>query len=378
MQTKFTAVIVVPGLFIMYGWLSKRWWQAIVAVTVAVLLFVSWESYLWLLYGKSHFLGEIGSARGPKLRTKITLILPLVTLLGSTAVCLAPLVWPTWRVKRGVIIAALAGIVLIPTIIIFLPEDVGGRHWLERAIFTLCGILFWTTLILALRKFNWRGKPANGDRLNIDLFLVLWLLVELVSYFATTPFLAVRRIVGIYTASAFILGRVAYQSEQESNQGWVWKYVLAANMTLALIFTGIDWLEAAAVQQVVREASSYINQTDANKQHARWYVGHWGLQYHAESFGMQPIVPGKIVLHAGDWVMIPEPRYDQQRMRTDVPELELVRTMSIEDALPLRTMPYYYWGSYPLVKSTRPRVEVMLYRVKRDYLTEVGKDPHVR
>ncbi|MFT3883855.1 MAG: hypothetical protein QM703_30015 [Gemmatales bacterium] len=71
MQTKFTAVIVVPGLFLVYGWLSKRWLQAIVAIGVAVLLFSGWECYLWMLYGKSHFLGEIGSPQCPRCERNI-------------------------------------------------------------------------------------------------------------------------------------------------------------------------------------------------------------------------------------------------------------------------------------------------------------------
>ncbi|MFT3883854.1 MAG: hypothetical protein QM703_30010 [Gemmatales bacterium] len=316
----------------------------------------------------------------PTLRAKYTLILPLVMLLGSVAMCAAPLVWPVWKAKRWLIKMILAAMVSVPLLIMVLPEDVGGKHWIERAMFLLGGILFWGTLLLYVKRLDWRGTQPSDQAFPVDRFLLLWLVVELAGYFATTPFLAVRRIVGIYTASVFILGRVAYSSERRStpepNCGWIWKYVLVRNMLLALIYTGIDWLEANAVRQAVTLATLYMDQS--GKAGQRWYVGHWGLQYHAESFGMQSIVPGKTVLHAGDWVIIPESGYDQQRMRTDVPDLELVHTISLEDALPLRTMPYFYWGSYPLVKSTKPRLQVMLYRVKREYLTETGQDPHGR
>src|SRR5262249_28200601 len=149
----------------------------------------------------------------------------------------------------------------------------------------------------------WGRRPS-------DWFLVGWLVLELVGYFALTPFAAVRRVMGLVVAATAVLGRLASSScrtRAEFNQV---RFAALVSGCLGFFFFVIDWCDAWSWRSAALGSAAFIRQQMS--QASIWYFGHWGFQYYAEQAGMQPVVANDTQLHAGDWLVAPDDRLNAQ------------------------------------------------------------------
>jgi hypothetical protein len=106
-----------------------------------------------------------------------------------------------------------------------------------------------------------------------------------------------------------------------------------------------------------------------------WYLpDHWkGFQFVAPRVGMKPVHPGRSLLRAGDWVLRDsDHKIHEHGMNPS--KLEVVEVYWDTSAFPLRVLPDYFEGKYPIQRREPPRIVGVLYRVRADFIPQ---DPWV-
>jgi len=225
------------------------------------------------------------------------------------------------------------------------------------------------------QKLAWLRSPFR----RVDYFLILWLLLEVLGYFALTPFPAVRRVLGVMVVGTILAGRLAARTcRWRPRRALVW---LAADSSILLGFLvyGVDVVDAYAEKNAAEEAAAYIREQEPDA--TIWYVGHWGFQHYAERAGMLPVVPDGARprvepshLRQGDWLVKPSWRLNQQMVHVSDRHTECMAVMSFSDPLPLRTVANYYGGRSPLEHHEGPRVLLTIYRVSHDWVPDIERD----
>jgi hypothetical protein len=417
MQTKYTgflapvtmvlyallAVGLSPGATIRLG--AQVIGGALLAVACAVFVFVTWEAFVAWRHGESHFLLEMRHSRR-NLLDQMGLVLPLLALVGGTMPTLALLgltgLHRRWarRVSAAVMVIGYVVVVCLGgTITLSVYHSLSGLGdivepgtiisiSIEQVIFTCLGLLVSGTLAAvawSMLRVGHGGlwQPETWTQRRIEWFLVLWLGLEIAGYLALTPFGAVRRIFGVVVVGTLLAGRLAALTcRAPRRQVPVWGVALCT-IILGLVYYGVDLTDARAAKQAAESAAAFVREREP--QATIWYTGHWGFQFYAERAGMKAVIPDDLQqrLHRGDWLVVPEPRFEQQDIRLQSDQVELVAEVSIVDTLPLRTVRCFYGTGtgVPLEHhpgpgeegsgrpgSGWPRFSVKIYRVRVDFV----------
>jgi hypothetical protein len=390
MQTKYTGLLT-PALLLLYAFAFGKWRLGLVAAVLAVQVFVSWEFLLAMLYGRSHFLRALDdSGGGPlwdRLKAKARLLPGVLSITGGIGPAGLLLGLAALRLRRRWLILAAVGILLVYAVVACAGWE-GDLHlpFLHAGPVNLSFEAMWFGLVgLCLLAVSgvvaWR--LLHRCRPRAEVFLLLWLGLELLGYVTMTPFSAVRRLLGLTVAGTLLCGRLAALTCRSPSRRRLVQVIAAGNVVLGLAFFGVDWLEANAQKDLAERAVRVIRaQSDEG---TIWYVGHWGFQYYAERAGMRPVVPnfppgdyepdrGPIPLppssrlRRGDWLVFPDERIHKQCLQFPRADLEpLVPPLEASDPVPLRTVVCYYAGRSALEHRPGPtRLSLTIYRVKAD------------
>jgi hypothetical protein len=224
---------------------------------------------------------------------------------------------------------------------------------------------------------------------RVILFLLLWLLLEVLGYRVLTPFVAVRRVLGVLMVGTLLVGRLAALTCRSPGARRTVFGIAAYGAILALIVEGVDVVEAYAEKNAVEEAARRIRA--AGDGGTVWYVGHWGFQYYAEREGMRPIsaydapddspipIPPRSVFRKGDWLVLPEFDWSgirfgggvhRQRFTPDGDRTEHFDSVVVTDPLPLQTIITYYSGFTAVEHHDGPRLRAEIRRVLEDHAAE--------
>lgn len=402
METKYTGALA-PGVMLLAAAVRGRWLLWPVAAFVAGQTFATWELLTALLYGKSHFFMAFDD--GSSLLDKIGNLPALFSLLGSVGaagILLGLTALGTERPRLlGAAISLVFGYVLILFLDVQFTGSVSARIFGNQAAISLYGqhaeIVFDAFAVLGgivLVAIIWRlwTTPADGTEeakasRRDTLFLVLWLGLEIVGFFPLTSFPAVRRVLGIGIVVTLLLGRLAARICRTPERRPLLKVVWGIGIALGLAHAGLDWYEAYVHKQAAETARQFILERGGGR---TWFVGHWGFQFDAERRGMEPVLldynwhrsdlptgdglkpvevplPPPSRLRVGDWLVVPSPRLNQQKMRLDEGQLREEITFVFDDPVPLRTIQNFYGGQAALEHHEGPRLEVTIYRVLQDF-----------
>jgi hypothetical protein len=413
METKYTGFLA-PCVIFLYAVLFRRLVLGITAAAVAGLFFAGWEALIYRYHGQSHFLANLGDQGDLEERLGYLLeslfmligaVSPALTLLGLTALGVR-----AWKVALvGVVLAGGYVVVALYKGTFWLETGSGipaafamnTAYSLESVIFGGYGLFSFAVAGSVLWQLLVRDEPEEVDVmlvdaakeegfaypwwlspfLRIDLFLLCWLLGETTAYFFLTPFPAVRRIMGILVVATLVVGRLASRTCNAPSRRWLLHGVTVAGVALGFLFYGVDMLDAFTSKHLAESAAAVVRQHDPN---ARiWYVGHWGFQFYAEQAGMKPVVPTAPTgwsskppseLQAGDWLVVPEPRLNQQPIRVEPDCTEPVEEIVVETRVPLRTVQCFYGGQAPLEHHEGPRGRVTVYRVTAAFVARWRAD----
>jgi hypothetical protein len=399
MQTKYTA-FVTPAVLISHAFLVRRTWLGLVAGSLAALVFVSWEGFLVMRHGQSHFLCVYQAFHHPGaslLNHVVHMFLALPSVLGGLAPAvlllgLMGLGWPMRRVLAAgvVIIAAFLGLAMIPehsSNLLASPASGRSRLALSHLIYFAMGVgLFATMAAVTSRLLRMRTQaPGQASQSHesfwvrarlalqhptgrVERFLVIWLGLELACYAVISPFPAARRIVAVLVVATLLAGRLVGRTcDQPRRRILLWG-VAAANVLLGLVFFGVDYLDARATQQAAEATGGHAaNQPEGT---TSWYVGCWGFIFYAERAGMQPLLLGQSRCKKGDLLIVDDHYflYHDDLRESVAGRIATVDHVTVVDSVPLRTVVDYYAGRRPLRRLEGPRASATVYRVIADFV----------
>jgi hypothetical protein len=429
MEAKYTAFIM-PAVLLLRAVLIGRLGLGVVACALAAAVFSGWEALIGWKYGESHFLYHLHESR-PSAYQKLTLLAAFLPLLGGTAPLVGMLGLTALGARRWLVELTGAAVVAVCLILAYVgfTAEVTPGPWFEAVFghdvmtFDLAAVLFGSLGLLVM---------VVGSRLVVacwpfgrdEWFLVLWLCAEVAGYFALSPFPAVRRMLAVVIVLTLLAGHVASRGLNATEAGtaeqrWALiRRVVACSIMLGLFFWGVDVIDAGAQKLAAERAAQEIADragrthliaqavapqglvpsavvapawpqlvvalkvatldasalADRGGEGDVWYVGHWGFQYYAEQAGMKPVVPRSSRLKPGDWIVVPNDGIEQQAIKVAADRSQLVLVVQVEDALPLRTVVYFYGGDVPIDHQSGPRVEVEVRRITADWVPARPED----
>jgi hypothetical protein len=383
MQTKYTALLV-PVVMVLAAVVYGRLRLGILAAAMATFVFAGWEWFVALRTGESHFLFHLFHTE--RAWPNVALLPEaLLTIPGAVAPMLIVLGMLGLRCPGHRILTAACLVAAIYLLVAFAPDAYSKAEWgdgdgsvmlsLTCGCYVVSGGVLFGILAQVARRLLRPGETEKLTNLRREaLFLTLWLLVEIVGYFALSPFSAVRRLLGVLVVATLLLGRLASRTcRSRPARRKVWAVSLCG-VLLGLLFYVVDLRDAVAQKEAAERAAEQIRQAGGNV----WYVGHWGFQFYAERAGMRALVPEESEPQPGDWLVVLDKRCAQQQITIPEGAVEEVEPLLIEDCLPLRTVRQFYGGVMPLEHLEGPRVIVRLYRVVRRFRAELRQEPTAR
>lgn len=397
-QTKFTGVMAAAAAMA-YAVIFRKWALGLVAGTVAALVFCSWEAFAALRYGESHFLNALRWVTSEAAPSTALWSLGLVSILGATAPGVALLGLVALRARAWVVLAATIACSLAFGVLPALPAatiprprlwpDIGSPEP-ELWVFVVLGSFVVATAIAVswslVGRQTQRWSPrcavseptpgrANTSAAREDLFLVVWLVIEIVGFYGISPFLAVRRLMGFGVVLTLVIGRALTRTPHGgASLLRIW-LVASWSIALGLLFCLADLSDALAQRRAVSLTNARLGELEADRElETIWYVGHWGFQFYAERHGMQPLVPGESLLRRGDWLIIPSGVY-QQRFGGSRGRIAKWGLVSARSRWPWSTLPSAYQGAVPVRGQYESQIRVSIYRVESDF---VPHDPTAR
>lgn len=351
-QTKYTALLT-PVEIILAAWFSgdrrAQLARAACSVAVAAAVFVGWEWYVAAKYGQSHFLFHLPGEPGTRFSRSL-LFWPLIGLLGSVA---GPL---------GILALASRGARMLPVVLAsamlaagFLVVGAAPWDWPlplspNAAVFGPVGLAVAVLIIAAAM-----GRIRAPNRTPDDRFLVAWLVAEVAGYFVLTPWPAVRRVIGMLVAAAFVVGRAAEFRPAQRGAIIVATFL---NIGLAVALETIDTENARIEQSAVVAIDSRIQAEGGGRV---WFLGRRGWQFHAEQTGWRPVQIDVTTVSPGDWLVVPDAAFGGPRVR--IPETaKAVDNIEFHSRWPISTIPWYYGTNAAVRRESGPFLTVALYR----------------
>ncbi len=376
-ETKYTALITLAAILCLYL-MKRQIFQGLMVVFIALFMFVSWELFIHYSQGQSHFLIHLGQRKGNFIRRCLHLILPLLTQVGGIASVIALMGLVACKVSiRNILTTAFLiflcfiSLALIPMEFLSIKDPQSGRNvlTLSTIIYGLMATLVWGTLctvvynLLASNPKNSNENSLFNER-QLDWFLCIWLMLELMGYFALSPFPAVRRVIGITLVFTFLSARLLSKTQvfNETTQN-LSRLIICFGITLGGLFYSVDFLDAQASKQIAHE----IKHRDWNigKENTHWHLTWWGLSYYADKQGLKQLALNQTIPKKGDIISV----HNIDELVRDLKShkelnLELLETVNVGDKFPLRTTANYYSGRTPMEHNQGPRASILVYKVR--------------
>jgi hypothetical protein len=373
-QTKYNG-LVAPVVMLLNSLIFRKLRLGILAALIAALVFVSWEGFIVLTAGRSHFLTQSHTYGSVNLLAKYAyLAWPLVTIMGAVAPFFMLVALIALGVRKKTLSIAMALVIAGYLAIIFLPWrfQILGRDsrthdaslTVAHLIFSIYGIAFFLSVLLVIRGMLWPVRDtfrAVWQERKMELFLAGWWLLEIIAYFGLSPIPAVRRVLALLVVSTLLIGRLAIKTVGPA--GILVKRAALGSMLLGLLFYAVDFRDSYVEKSAVEQSLQQI--TALGPASNTWYVARWGFQYYAERAGMKPVLPDQSDFQPGDWLVISDSIYFPQPVAAHINRYKIdpVSEVVIEDRLPLQTMLGYYSSGIPIQHHEGPRRTIRIYRV---------------
>ncbi len=387
MQTKYT-MLLVPPVLLWYAVTQRRIRFGVGCVLVAMLGFALWEFVIAQQHGQSHFLYHIQDQQqdwSGKLKAKLELTAPLVGHLGLLAFGSSLFACRALGVPRRVIIAFaflwLLGVSLVATLpyhdSVLIRNARTGREkltvhataWRTAGTFTLV-VATGCACVLLVRR-----KPRLSLRWNWDsLFVVGWVVLEVLGYYVLTPFPAGRRVLGVGIALTMLAARTMSRVVRARPDRRPPSWMLPLCIGIGLGFATLDTFEASVEKSLALQAARAVKERDAGS--TVWFAGHWGFQHYCERAGMNPAIEGITIVEPGDYLVWPLAPDAKGFYRPDTVHLPAAPPADVADLLVLfewddwlsaQSIPNFYGGTEPITGRDHPRLVVGVYRVTRPW-----------
>ncbi len=364
MQTKYSAAISL-GVALAWAVVSRRLRLGLLAAGAAAGLFAGWESWLAARYGESQFLHSLGWV-GEWTGTSGDRALGLVAILGAVAPPVALVAGVALGARRGALLAAGLLAALAFAAIPALPPRPLARTsgWPvfdasspELLLLFPLGLAIAAALLAALLRLPRRADP---ERAGTGSFLLAWVGIELIGFFALTPFLAVRRVMGLVVASTVAAGCAA---ARRSDAAGSVRAVAAFGVALGVLFWLSDLSDARTRVQAVARIAPEVERLGGDlTRETIWAVGQWDYRFYTERLGMRQLVAGRSALAPGDWVIGVRGVVGQRLPRISGLSPPL-GGFAARNAWPWSTLPSAYGGAIPIRRQPEAQIQIEIRRV---------------
>ncbi|MGA3115247.1 MAG: hypothetical protein ABSF90_12550 [Syntrophobacteraceae bacterium] len=370
-QTKYTGITSCVAILVWHV-LRGRPVRGVLVVSLALALVVGWECLGAWFQGESHFLVALEQRQGGFLRRYPHLAFPLLSHMAglAPAVALLGLMALGWT-DRGVAAVGLAmsaafGILAIVPSQAALFTGPNGKPILTASniVYCLLAVPVWIVFMRGCLQLMRQSRGPDGPDRLVGLFLLTWLAMEMVGYFAMSPFPAARRVASLLLVFTFIVGRMAHQRGISSRAAG---RIAACGVALALLLFVTDSLDASAGRAAAREV------TRRNYPLAQgctfWHLSWFGFSYYADREGLRPLQLNRQMPRPGDLIALHDlPDLDATMAHHPEIRLKLIDTVRVGDCFPLKATGYYD-GRTPLENQHDERIRVLVYLV-------TSVDPH--
>jgi hypothetical protein len=375
-QTKYNG-LVAPAVMLLHSFIFRKLRLGVLAALIAALVFVSWEAFIFLSAGRSHFLTQSQTYGSVNLLAKYAyLAWPLVTIMGAVAPFFILVALIGLGVRKKTLMLGAALIVLGYLVLTFFPSRLQtlSRNpqshepslTIAHLIFSIYGIGFFVSVVLAIRKLVATSRASITFQTvwrerKTELFLAGWWMLEIVAYFGLSPIPAVRRVLALLVVSTLIIGRLLLSRVGPGSI--LVRRAAFGSMLLGLLFCAVDFRDAYVEKTAVEKSLEQIAAIGPASN--TWYVARWGFQFYAERAGMKPVLPDESDFQPGDWLVISDSIYFPKPVSAHINRYKIdpVSQVVLEDWLPLQTMLGYYSTGIPIQHHEGPRRTVKIYRV---------------
>ncbi|MBI1916521.1 MAG: hypothetical protein HYS12_17570 [Planctomycetes bacterium] len=376
-QTKYTAFLA-PVVILLSGQSFRRVRLSLLAAGIALVLFLGWEFVTAQLYGESHFLHSF-RGQSHSLVRPLHLVVPLVGILGGVAPVVGLVGLSALGLSRRVLLASGVAIALGYVLIVFIPDrnaevlrsPVVQRTWisLNSLVFgalglAVCGVAVLTAwrLVRGPREQSSTERDQDIAPARADYFVVLWLGLEVASYFALSPFPGVRRVLGLVVVGTLMVGRLAARTCQFGPRRALVNGLALGNIVLGLGLHAVELWDVRAERVAVRQVARLLRQKPPGM--TVWFhVETWGgFAVYSQWAGLRRFQGyGEPQPCPGDWVAV---MYRPAlRPRQLASWGERIAQVEVHDFLPLRTVPSYWNGRTAVEHHEGPRALVDVYRL---------------
>lgn len=364
-QTKYTGAIACAAIPL-WCFLQRRYLGGCLAAIAAATVVLGWEACVTHRQGDSHFLVHFGQRKGDAGMRFIHLTLPLLSQVAGLVPAVALLGFRAagWSRSRTLLIGAL-----IPTGILVLAAAPSHEGLIDRpggkSVLTTSNLVYgtwilvvWTAIGLCFRLLL-RLNEADPLERSKSLFLLAWLVLELLGAFALSPFPASRRVIGFACVLALMIGRLSSRTGLDPR---IARVCAIAGVAYALLMFGVQLNETCAARNAAHEV------VDREKQRGEsgscWYYAWHGFDYYADRNGLKPLQLNQILPKPGDRLAV----LDVSDLRNVIDRqpwlvLEPLEVVETDDGFHLQSAPGYSAGATPLEHRSGPSVRILIYRV---------------
>lgn len=289
-QTKYNG-LVVPAVILLHSLIFRKLRLGVLAAIVAGLFFVSWEGFIFLSAGRSHFLAQSQTYGSVNLLAKYAyLAWPLVTIMGAVAPFFMLIALMGLGVRKKSLSLAAALVVLGYLALAFAPTRLQtlsrdsqtneARLTVAHLIFSIYGTAFFVSVLSVIRKLL---RPAEGlsafrtvwRERKMELFLVGWWTLEIVAYFGLSPIPAVRRVLALLVVSSLLIARLASRTVGPGSV--LLRRAAFGSMLLGLLFMQSIFAMPMSRRRRWRKAVSRLQRLGQPQPRGTWPAGAFSI-----------------------------------------------------------------------------------------------------
>ena len=362
-QAKYTGAVPAAAVVLWFV-LRRRPGLAAAAGATALAVAVGWEGLVARAQGESHFLIHFRQRQGkpvvrgihlmPALASHAAGLAPAVGLLGMAA-----LGWGRRAVLgAGLAVAGgVAALALVPSQQPLLTAADG------KPVLTPSNLVYGALAVAVLPPLVGvclrLARAGGGPGREFDWFLLGWLALDVLAYFAISPYPAARRLTGPLMVLTLVAGRAADRAGVPRRTAG---RLAACGAALAVLVQTADVFDARADREAARRVAHAGPAPAAGGTY--WHLSWMGFGYYADREGLRAVRLNRELPRPGDLVAVLDaPEFRAFLAGQRLFGAELVDTVEVGDRFPLRAAPGYYDGRTPLEHNPGVRVRVLIYRV---------------
>ena len=373
METKYNAAGVV-GAMLLWGIFAHRLLDAVLAAAVAMVLFGAVESSIAAAYGHSHFVINFFAAAASKgstaeisrLRSLLYGLIQNSGPLGIGTLLLLPVVLGdrrAWIVANAVFaISAFAASALGFDRVLgaVIPGATPDRM---PMVLTASGLLGLALLIQGGRLIVGSRRVLLGDR--HARFLLAWLVLDVLIYFAMSPFPAARRLGEIFVVALLLVGRAAVLRDADLARGYALPVAAAISAACGLVMLAIGVVDGRAVEATARAAAAFAR--DNRQGGAVRHMTTLGLAHYLDAEAIVRVERDVTMLRPGD-VLVTD-FIDAERVATlEEAGFEPIATIRAGTNLGVSVSTTFYRAANPWFAAADTRPAVMVLRASKPVL----------